>query len=73
MDRNLEIALVSATLAIICAYALRQRLAEGYGQIRSKRINRQDAAAGFWTIMLFLGLCEALFIGMAVVYFMAWL
>ncbi len=73
MDRNLEIALVSSALAVVCAYGLRQRLREGYTQFGWKRIDRREDPAGFWAFMLIAGLCEAAFVGMAVVYFVAWL
>jgi hypothetical protein len=73
MDRDLEIAAVSAALAIVWAYALKLRLREGYVQFRWKQITRTDDPASYWTIILVLGLFEAAFVSLAVVKSAEWL
>jgi hypothetical protein len=73
MDRDLEIALVSGALAIVWAYALRLRLREGYVQFQWKQITRADDPAGYWTIILILGMFEVSFVSLAVVKFAVWL
>ena len=73
MDRNLQIALVAAALAIICGYGLSQRLRIGDTQIQFKMIYRRDNPGAFWAIMAVSVIFEAVFVGMAVVYFAAWL
>lgn len=69
MDRNLEIALVSSALAIAWGYNLKLRLHEGYVKIGFRLITKADNPRAFWAIMLFLGLVEAGFVALAVVYF----
>jgi hypothetical protein len=73
MDRHLEIALVSSALAIVWGYGFRLRLQEGYALFIWKPVNRNDNPAVFWTIMLLLGMGEALFIVLALMNFAAWL
>jgi hypothetical protein len=73
MDRNLQIALVSSALAVVWGYGLRQRLRIGDTQIQFKMIYRRDNPGTFWTIMIFVGIIEVAFVGMAVTYFAAWL
>jgi len=73
MDRNLQIALVSGALAILCGYALGERLRQGDTQIKFVMITRRDSPRTFWTIMLALGIMEVAFIGMTLMYFAAWL
>jgi hypothetical protein len=69
MDRNLQIALVAAALAILYGYALREQLRRD--DPRFKTISRRPAT--FWAIMIVLWTIEAGFIGMALMYFAAWL
>jgi hypothetical protein len=73
MDRNLQIALVSGALAIICGYALGERLRQGDTQIQFIMVTRRGSPKTFWTIMLALGIIETAFIGMTLMYFAAWL
>jgi hypothetical protein len=73
MDRHLEIAFVSGALAVAWAFIFRLRLREGYTRIKELTVLQQDKLGQFWTVMLFLGLIEAGFVGLAVVNFVAWL
>jgi hypothetical protein len=69
LDRHLEITLVSGALTVVWGYALQLCLREG----RWLPVTRKDNPAGFWTVMLVLGMAEAGFIGLALMNFAAWL
>lgn len=73
MDRNLQIVVVSAGLAIVCGYVLRACLRDGSVLVIRKRIAQKENPGGYWTVMILLGLVEATFVGLAVAYSVAWL
>ena len=68
MDRQLQIALVSAALALAWGYALRL-------QLRGTRllpISRQDMPGLFWCVMIVLAVVEAGFVALAIMSFGGW-
>src|SRR6185437_6122701 len=52
MDRRLEIALVSGALAILCGYALLERLRRGRGRIQGNAISGKSQSSLFWAAMI---------------------
>jgi hypothetical protein len=72
MDRNLEIALVSAALVVAMGYGISQRLLEGYTAIKRTTIRRVDEPKAFWLIIGTLILTTMALATLSVVYFARW-